>query len=121
MAYIVGCHRLKNSSIVHHYTFNIIEITSKFSLIIIMISIKNLDRVNCSAINNYLLSLQLTSKNTRRSKFLVERLSFPLVNSPHMLKIRSVYASDATSLPQPQKNIDVKLKQCMYFSQCQVM
>jgi hypothetical protein len=39
--------------------------------------------------HQYYLSLQLTRKNTRRSKFLDVRLSFPLVSSPHTLKIRS--------------------------------
>ena len=54
----------------------------------------------------YLLSLQLTRKNTRRSKFLDVRLSFPLVSSPHTLKIRSAYASDAGALSRSNASGD---------------
>jgi hypothetical protein len=54
----------------------------------------------------YLLSLQLTRKNTRRSKFLDVQFSFPLVSSPHTLKIRSAYASDAGALSRSNASGD---------------
>ena len=43
----------------------------------------------------YSFKLQLTLKKVLCSKFFDVRLRFPVVNSPHTLKIRSAYASDA--------------------------